>query len=274
MDWSGIITNLNNGLQEFNGRYQEILNIITNPIETYMGGTIYKIVADINGGLKAIGYSMVVVFGLISYMKSSISFQDMKRPEQFLRVVLNFILGKGAIDFGLPLMLLIFNMGLKIITSIASKMGDAASFVVPSEIMSAVGNMTGLFDGLFPYLVSFLCNIIIMGISMIILLTVYGRFFKVYMYLAIAPIPLATFSGEGTSQIGKTFLKGFIGVILEGALIVLACIIYQNYATSPPTLDGDATSMIFKYMGQNIFNMLVLLGVIKMTDRVVKEMGF
>ena len=274
MDWSGIITNLNNGLQEFNGRYQEILNIITNPIETYMGGNIYRVVEDINGGLKAIGYSLVVVFGLISYMKSSITFQDMKRPEQYLRMVLHFILGKGAIDFGMPLMLLIFNTGLQVITSMATRMGAATSFTVPSEISSAVSSMTGLFDGLFPYLVSFICNIIIMAISMVILLTVYGRFFKVYMYLAIAPIPLSTFAGEGTSQMGQTFLKSFLGVCLEGALIVLACIIFQNYATSPPVVEGDATSMIFKYMGQNIFNMLVLLGVIKATDRVVKEMGF
>ena len=55
------------------------------------------------------------------------------------------------------------------------------------------------------------------------ILSVYGRFFKIYLYTALAPIPLSTFAGEPSQQIGKSFIKSFCAVCLEGAIIILAC---------------------------------------------------
>ena len=109
--------------------------------------------------------------------------------------------------------------------------------------------------------------------SFIIILTVYGRFFKLYIYTAISPIPLATFAGEPTQSIGISFLKSYAAVCLEGAIIVLACIIFSAFAASPPVVDGDAAAatMVWAYVGELAFNMLVLVGAIKMSDRVVKE---
>ena len=106
------------------------------------------------------------------------------------------------------------------------------------------------------------------------ILTVYGRFFKLYLYTAIAPIPLSTFAGEPTQQVGKSFLKSFSAVCLEGAIIVLSCIIFSLFASSPPVVDTNAAAVtqVWKYIGELIFNMLVLVGTIKMSDRVVREM--
>ena len=110
--------------------------------------------------------------------------------------------------------------------------------------------------------------------SFIIILTVYGRFFKLYIYTAISPIPLATFAGEPTQSIGISFLKSYAAVCLEGAIIVLACIIFSAFAASPPVVNEDAAAatMVWAYVGELAFNMLVLVGAIKMSDRVVKEM--
>ena len=107
------------------------------------------------------------------------------------------------------------------------------------------------------------------------IMSVYGRFFKLYMYTALAPVPLSSFAGEGTSQIGKSFIKSYVGVCLEGAVIVLACIIFSAFASaSTPNIDTSITTvtMIWKYIGEAIFNMLILVGLIKGADRIVKEM--
>ena len=63
-------------------------------------------------------------------------------------------------------------------------------------------------------------------------------------------------------------------VCLEGAIIVLACIIFSVFAASPPVVAADATpvTMVWTYMGELIFNLLVLTGAVKMADRVVREM--
>ena len=108
----------------------------------------------------------------------------------------------------------------------------------------------------------------------IMIMSVYGRFFRLYLYTAIAPIPLSSFAGEPSQNIGRSFLKSYAAVCLEGAIVVLACIIFSLFASSPPVVDPDAAAvtMVWSYIGELIFNMLVLVGAVKMSDRVVREM--
>lgn len=106
------------------------------------------------------------------------------------------------------------------------------------------------------------------------ILTVYGRFFKMYLYTAIAPVPLSALAGEPTQQVGKSFIKSYSAVCLEGVMIVLACIIFSLFAKSPPVVDttAEAVNQVWSYVGELIFNMLVLVGTVKASDRVVREM--
>ena len=94
------------------------------------------------------------------------------------------------------------------------------------------------------------------------------------LYAALAPIPLSAFAGEPSQNIGKSFLKSYAAVCLEGAVIVLACIIFSVFAGSPPAVDPDAAAatMVWSYVGELIFNMLILVGCVKMADRIVREM--
>ena len=65
-----------------------------------------------------------------------------------------------------------------------------------------------------------------------------------------------------------------MGVCMEGAIIVLACIIFSAFAASPPAVDttASAVSMVWSYIGELIFNMMILVGTVKMSDHVVKDM--
>jgi len=95
------------------------------------------------------------------------------------------------------------------------------------------------------------------------------------LYTAIAPIPISSFAGEPTQSIGKNFIRSYVGVCLEGAIIALACIIFSAYAASPPAV-GDtelsAVTIVWNYVGELVFNLLVLVGAIKASDRIVREM--
>ena len=150
---------------------------------------------------------------------------------------------------------------------------QASAMTLPQEIITAIEDC-GFFDSIPLWAVTILGGLFVTVLSFILILTVYGRFFKLYMYTAIAPIPLASFAGETTQNIGKSFLKSYIAVCLEGAIIVLACIIFSAFATSPPVIDtgAEAVNMVWKYVGELIFNMLVLVGTIRLSDRIVREM--
>lgn len=271
-----IVANLENAFNTWNDKMAEIWSLITTSPQSFRGGAVWSVVEGINGGLQAIGYGLLVLFFAMSVFKSTASFRDFQRPEYALRHFIRFVAAKVAITYAMDLMTAIYSICGGVVTQIASSLGGigAASVTLPSVIESAVED-AGFWASIPLWLVTILGSLFITIMSFIMIMSVYGRFFRLYMYTALAPVPLSSFAGEGTSEMGKHFVKSYVGVCLEGAVIVLACIIFSAFAsTSTPTIDRSITTVtiIWKYIGEVIFNMLVLVGLIKGSDRIIKEM--
>ena len=184
-------------------------------------------------------------------------------------------LAKGAITYGLDLMLSLFKIVQGTISTIMTSagFGQANKTTLPQEMITAIENCD-FFESIPLWAVTLIGSLLITVLSFIMIMTVYGRFFKLYMYTAIAPIPLSTFAGEPSQHVGRSFIKSYCAVCLEGAIIVLACVIFSFFAASPPQVDttAPAVTMVWKYVGELIFNMLVLVGAVKTSDRIVREM--
>jgi len=273
MNW--ITGNLQNALNTWNSKMGEIFELITQSPETFKGGGIWSVMLDIHGALRAVGLALLVLFFLIGVMKTCGSFADLKRPEVAVKTLVRFAIAKGVITYGLELMMALLQIVQGVISRImtAANVGAADAMILPESIVTAIDN-TGFGDSIPLWIVSLLGGLFITVLSFIMIMTVYGRFFKLYLFAAIAPIPLSAFAGEPSQSIGKSFIKSYAAVCLEGAIIVLGCIIFSQFATSPPAIDETAAAVtqVWTYMGEIIFNMLVLVGAVKMADRVVREM--
>ena len=273
MDW--IQGNLQNSLDTWNSKMQEIWSLVSQSPQEFKGGGIWNAIVGINGAMQAIGLALLVLFFVVGVMRTMGNFAEIKRPEQALKLFIRFVIAKGIVTYGMELMLAIFKIVQGVVSTIMSSagIGGASTMTLPQEIIDAIGKV-GFFDKIPLGAVTIIGGLFITVLSFIMILTVYERFFKLYLYTAIAPIPLSSFAGQPTEQIGRSFLKSYMGVCLEGAIIVLACVIFSLFATSQPAVNaGDsATTMVWKYIGEIIFNMLVLVGTIRMSDRVVKEM--
>ena len=271
----GIIDNLTSALNTWNEKLAEIWMLLTQSPETFKGGDIWNIIVKIHGALQAIGLSLLVLFFLWGLIRTCTNWQDIKRPEYAFKLFLRFIIARGLVMYGMELMTGIFEIVQGVISTITKTvgLGTAESTVIPQEIIDAVNN-TGFLESIPLWAVTLLGSIFITILSFIMILTVYGRFFKIYMYTAISPIPLAAAAGESTQNTAFTFIKSYAGVCLEGAIILLSCVIFSAFASSAPAIDtsASAVSMIWSYVGELTFNMLVLVGTIKMSDRIVKEM--
>lgn len=276
-DW--VLENLMKALATWTDKMQEIWQLLTTSPQSFRGGTIWTIIAGIHGGMKSIAYALLVLFFVIGVAKTTTSFSEIKRPEQALKLFVRFAVAKGVVTYSMDILLAVFKIVQGIISEIAGNVGSVLTQgVTLPEIISQKILSCGFFDSIPLWIVTLLCSLLITVLSFVMILTVYSRFFQLYMYTALAPIPLATFAGEGTSRVGWQFLKSYAGVCLQGAIIVIACIIYSAFAASPPQitdLGASAVQMVWSYMGELIFNLLVLVGTVKMSERVVKEMiGF
>ena len=270
-----VVQNLVNALETWNSKLAEIRQIITQSPETFKGGDIWNVIVSINGALQAIGYALLVLFFVVGVVKTCGSFVEVKKPEHALKLFIRFAIAKGVITYGLELMMALFEIMQGVMSTImnAAGFGQPQQTVLPEEIVTAVEDC-GFFESIPLWAVTLIGGLFITVLSFIMIMSVYGRFFRLYLYTAIAPVPLASFAGEPTQNVGKSFMKSYAAVCLEGAVIVLACIIFSVFAASPPVVDADAAAvtMVWSYIGELIFNMLVLVGAVKMADRVVREM--
>lgn len=270
-----VVQNLIKALDTWNEKLAEIWQILTQSPETFKGGSIWKVIVEIHGALQAIAYALLVLFFVIGMVKTCGSFTEVKKPEHALKLFVRFAIAKGVITYGLELMMALFQIVQGMISTImqTAGFGKSKKMVLPDEIVTAVEDC-GFFESIPLWAVTLIGGLFITVLSFIMIMSVYGRFFRLYLYTAIAPIPFSTFAGEPSQNVGKSFVKSYAAVCLEGAIVVLACIIFSLFATSPPVVSADAAAvtMVWSYVSELIFNMLVLVGAVKMSDRVVREM--
>ena len=213
--------------------------LITQTPESFKGGAIWGVIVNIHSALIGIGCGLLVLFFAIGLFSSAASFRELQRPEFALRHFIRFVLAKVAVGRGMELLTAIFSICGSVVSASMSSIGGAVSesATLPSELVSAIESV-GFLQSVPLWIVSVLGSLFITVMSFVLILTVYGRFFKLYLYTAISPLPFAFVS------------------------------------TSAPAVDSTqpAVTMAWKYIGELIFNMLVLTGMVKGADRIVREM--
>jgi hypothetical protein len=272
-----ITDNLQAALDMWNAKLAEIWALLTQSPQSFKGGAIWDVIVDINGALKAIGFGLLVLFFVVGVMKTAGSFTEIKRPEHAFKLFIRFVLAKAAVTWCMDILLALFAIAQGTISTIMSSSGLAltGATALPAEVITAINNV-GFWDSIPLWIVTLLGSLFVWVLSLVMILTVYGRYFKIFMATALAPIPLAGFAGEPSSNIGKSFLKSYAALCLQGCVIVLACVIFSAFMSEPPAL-GDITGLsavtvVWQYVGELLFNMLVLVGAIKTSDRLIREL--
>lgn len=270
-----VVSTLESALETWNDKLTEIWALVAQTPESFRGGEIWNVIVGLNNALVGFGYGLLVLFFAMGVFQSAASFRELQRPEFALRHFIRFLLAKVAVGSSLELISAIYRICGGVVSTVMGSIGaDVSTAVLPAEIISAVEDVSFL-ESIPLWLVSLLGSLLITVLSFVLILTVYGRFFKIYIYTAIAPLPLAAFAGESTSSSGRAFVKSYVGVCMEGAVIVLACVIYSAFLSSgSDALDASlpAVTMVWQYIGQLIFNMLILTGLVKGASRLVHEM--
>ena len=270
-----VVGNLQNALDTWNNKLAEIWLLLLETPENFKGGGIWFVITNINSAVQAIALGLLVLFFVVGMVKTCGSFAEVKKPEHAVKLFVRFILAKAAVTHGMELMSAIFTIIQNTISTImvASGIGTSTMTSLPDEMVTTIENC-GFWESIPLWAVTLIGSLFITVLSFIMIMTVYGRFFKLYIYTAIAPVPLSTFAGEPSQNVGKTFIKSYAAVCLEGAVIVLACVIFSLFASSPPAVDASlpAVNQVWAYVGEIVFNMLVLVGTVKMSDRIIREM--
>ena len=269
-----IVDNLNNALNTWNGKLAEIWQLLTQSPQIFKGGGVWAVMVSIQGALQAIGYGLLVLFFAAGVVRTCGSFVEVKKPEHALKLFVRFALAKGAVTYGLDLMLAVYDIIQGMVSTVITKsgVGGMTGMTLPQELIDLIASV-GFWDSIPLWAVTLIGGLFVTVLSFTMILTVYGRMFSLWMYTAIAPIPLSSFAGEPSANVGKNFLRSYAGVCLQGVVIALACIIFSTIAVTDPAVDSSvsAVTAVWSYVGELVFNLLILVGAIKGCDRIVKE---
>lgn len=144
-----VVGNLQNALDTWNGKLNEIWTLITQSPEQFKGGSIWNVIVNINGAVQAIGLALLVIFFLIGVVKTCGSFAEVKKPEQVVKLFVRFALAKAVITYGLELMLSIFKIVQGVMQTImqTAGLGNATQTALPQEMIETIESC-GFFESI------------------------------------------------------------------------------------------------------------------------------
>lgn len=208
MSENWVVQNLQNALDTWNKYLTEIWQLITQSPEQFKGGTIWGVIVNIHDAVRAIGLALLVLFFVVGVMKTCGSFAEVKKPEHALKLFIRFAVAKGVVTYGLELMMALFNIAQGLVSTImnASGFGSAQQTVLPQEIIDAVESC-GFFESIPLWAVTLIGGLFITVLSFVMIMTVYGRFFKLYLYTAIAPVPCPPSPGNRARMWARALSK-------------------------------------------------------------------
>lgn len=101
------------------------------------------------------------------------------------------------------------------------------------------------------YLQTFVVQVMMLALSAIIFVIVYGRMVEIYLMVSLAPIPFATFGNHEQSHTGQNYLRSLFALGFQGFLIMICVGIYavliQNLSFS-----DNIISSIWGVMGYTV----------------------
>lgn len=266
---------LQRALDSWNNKYNQIFKILTTSPSDFQSGGVWATVSDVIRIIQGTGITLVVLFFLYGMFKSSIDIRDFRHnPKQLLFSLFRLVIAQFFVKYSTDVLSYIMIFAQNLIKKINAGV-LTADFTVPEDLRSAL-ETADWGAGLGAFAASLIGTAVIFLLSIIIIVVVYGRFFKIFLLASISPIPLAGFASETTESLGVNFMKSFIGECIRGVVILVACIIFSAFATSPTGLDATTPGgMTWTYIGEVVTQMLLLVIIVKTSDRLIKEIfGF
>lgn len=225
----------------WNQRINEVFQfLITPPPDLFAesGGTsvVWNAIETIHGALMPVAISILAIMFLASVIKATTDIQQLQSGTTISRHAISFVIAyavtRGSLFFFkaiIAVMQELVNATWQVTTGTAMKDKMLTSSKLPASVATQI-NSAGTWDKIIYVVVCFVAAIAIVIIAVKILLTVYARFFKIYMYVAVAAVPLTFFVSQEHRQTAWRFVKSFMALLLVGVLIIVACVIY--YAVS------------------------------------------
>lgn len=233
MNW--ILSTLQASIDFFNAWMTTLYDVLMLDPISYQNGTIWATVSKIYDALMGPAVSILIIGFYIALIHDSGEFI---KTRHFGSVVWTFILlciTASLLQGGKYILLLIFWCFKEILQTVTGPDGtnflDLSWVELPRQIKLATSGL-GATKATMSFIVVLLFALVIMVCSFTIIMVVYGRLFNIYLHIAVAPLALACGAAGPLRSTFVSYLKSFVGVCLQGVVIVIVCMLFSAFANS------------------------------------------
>ena len=233
MNW--ILATLQASIAFFDAWMSQLYDVLMLDPISYQNGTIWTTVSKIYDALMGPAVSILIIGFYIALIHDSGEFI---KTRHFGSVGWTFILlyiTASLLLGGKYILLLIFWCFKEILQTVTGPNGtnflDLSWVELPKQVKLATSGLGATKATLF-FIVVLIFALVIMVCSFTIIMVVYGRLFNIYLHLAVAPLALACGAAGPFRSTFVSYLKSFVGVCLQGVVIVIVCMVFSAFANN------------------------------------------
>lgn len=205
--------------QIYNNDYHDIAKFLkfgTNTLDTSgFSLEVWKVVVAVYGAIEALGYSLITLYCLLDIMEKAQA--DNLTPELIMRALIKLFIAFFLIKNGLKIIVKLIEIGNALIGAVGTAGAGASSPYTHVEygLFAAIGQLVKV---VVPWLLALLAKLVVYLISL-------SRLVQIGVYAVFAPVGMANIYEGGMNSSGFRYLKKFMAVILQGAIIVAILVV-------------------------------------------------
>lgn len=195
---------------------------------------LYAHVTTAREALLAIAYTILALFFLLELVRcvqrAEAGGGQRLGVELIVVALVKMAFCKVIIDNSGLLMEALYDVIRSVITLLA---GNGTVTVSITETVTADLSGVNFFTCLLYMVLGFVVLVVVGAVWVLTKLIIALRFIEIYLYLTVAPIPLATLPSEEWGSIAKSFLRSFLAVCIQGVLIFLVLSFFPVIIADP-----------------------------------------
>lgn len=198
------------------------VDLVTEDVKQVWNGALWNVIENVYNVLKPVGYSLCIMSFLIGLFKVSADMVENRRIEHLFKSIIRYLLSYSVLEFGLEIIEEIAYIAqgcMRYIINVETITG--LNYSIPGEVERAIKG-TNSAGQIIIFVLALLVFLLIIFYGFSLILTVAGRFVRFGIVAALMPLGFSWFGGELTKDMGRSHLKSYISVCMEGLVLIVA----------------------------------------------------
>ncbi len=250
----GILGNLNGLFTNVNNQVGEIANQVGTTPAAWNPG-VFSLIRQLSETvvlpIAGLVLTFVMCYELIQMLIDRNNLHDVD-TWMFFKWIFKTFVAVIILSNTFNIVMAVFDVAQSVINSAGGLIGGSTA-ITPGMMDTLEAQLAAMDIGplIGLWLQSFLIQVIVLALNIVVFVIVYGRMIEIYMLTSLAPIPFATVVNREIGHMGHNYFKSLLAVAFQG-LLMLVCVAIYAVLVQSIAIGGDPIGAIWSCIGYTV----------------------